>query len=352
MIKKILWASLALVFVVCLAACQPVIKEGIDQPEATPTPTASPQPSPTQPQETPAPTEEQVLELESYLRENPEPLISLLGMEEAEYWQFGDAANSYGKDGIAIEWLNPEDNYDLYVVSARAEGNGDVSIFGVACGKTYEEVDELLLSSGWISRHAEENGAGYLKFEENASFSLEINFGESDHVITYWYWNNWPEGEDVAELEEQQQGNNDFGYTAYSSVLEQVSQEYKDSLGEYLRYHVFDMDQDGVKELIVLEGTCEADNMWNIYTIKDGEPVYVGEFSGFHSSLYVDEEQNLFNLMAQMGVENITQISLEDGEIVEKSILEKEYTSDEDFVYPSDTELPWAYITDHSLLGA
>ena len=350
MTKKVLWIAMVLVLVVSMIGCAPVVQEESAPSSTTtptPTPTVSPSQEPEQPQETP---QEEPLEIEGYLREDPEPLVSLLGMEKAaEPWQFGDQANSYEQGGLAIEWMDPEDNYDLYAVSAQGIGDDSVSICGVACGKTYEQVDQPLLESGWIVRHAEEDGAGYLKFEEDASFSLEIQFGAEDHVITQWYWNNWPEGEDVADFYDQQNGGSSGNYTAYTSVLQQVEEEYRDSYSEYLRYHLFDMDADGAKELIVLEGTCEADYMWKIYTLKEGQPTYMAEFSGFHSTLYADEEGQLFNLMAQMGVENITQISLKDGEIVEKTVLEKEFT-DDDFVYPSGSELPWAYIGDYSLL--
>ena len=39
-------------------------------------------------------------------------------------------------------------------------------------------------------------------------------------------------------------------------------------MGKYLLYYVYDIDKNGVRELIVQTGTCEADYMYEIYTIQ------------------------------------------------------------------------------------
>ena len=56
--------------------------------------------------------------------------------------------------------------------------------------------------------------------------------------------------------------------------------------GEYNDYYLYDMDGDGVKELLLQEGTCEADYMYQVYTIANGAAVSLGELSGGHTSVF------------------------------------------------------------------
>lgn len=63
----------------------------------------------------------------------------------------------------------------------------------------------------------------------------------------------------------------------YGSILDQTLEEYRDDMGEYLLYYFYDIDKNGVMELMVQTGTCEADYMYDIYTIEDDAAVYLGE---------------------------------------------------------------------------
>lgn len=74
---------------------------------------------------------------------------------------------------------------------------------------------------------------------------------------------------------------------AYQKVLDDTYSKYKNQGGKYLEYHVYDADQDGTEELIVRNGTCEADYMWKIYTYDGGRAVLLDTFAGGHTSLYV-----------------------------------------------------------------
>ena len=52
---------------------------------------------------------------------------------------------------------------------------------------------------------------------------------------------------------------------------------------------LYDIDKDGVKELLLLNGTCEADYVYKIYTIGNGSARYIDEVNGSCVMFYEDE---------------------------------------------------------------
>lgn len=61
----------------------------------------------------------------------------------------------------------------------------------------------------------------------------------------------------------------------YGSTLESYQEQWS------FTYSLADIDGNGVKELIVSYGTCDADMNNSVYTVdEDGDAVYIGEFGG------------------------------------------------------------------------
>lgn len=58
-----------------------------------------------------------------------------------------------------------------------------------------------------------------------------------------------------------------------------------------LTYTVYDIDKNGVKELIVKTGICEADYTYEFYTYQDGL-VLLGTAHAGHSGLYIPNDNN------------------------------------------------------------
>lgn len=52
-------------------------------------------------------------------------------------------------------------------------------------------------------------------------------------------------------------------------------------------YTLYDVDKNGVPELIVKFGTCEADYDGRLYTFDGTKVVYVDEFAMGHTSIYL-----------------------------------------------------------------
>ncbi|HIQ63287.1 MAG: hypothetical protein UFE80_10120 [Christensenellales bacterium] len=137
-------------------------------------------------------------------------------------------------------------------------------------------------------------------------------------------------------------------YLPYASVLDACSEKWNDP---YLVYYLYDMDGDGVKELIVQEGTCEADMLWNVYTLWGGAPVCLGGVSASHSLLYPCPEGGMYLLRGQMGFETILHVTLSQGRLDAQTVSEREVPPQEDYTQLPDYGVRSALISDHSLLA-
>ena len=73
-------------------------------------------------------------------------------------------------------------------------------------------------------------------------------------------------------------------YSAYSGILSDTKNQYGDD-GDYCKYALYDIDGDGVKELITGEGTCSAD--WGNY-------VYSISANGVYCAGYFDKSVLLY----------------------------------------------------------
>lgn len=111
---------------------------------------------------------------------------------------------------------------------------------------------------------------------------------------------------------------------AYAEFLANLrSAEYQYTLGELTfpgdnmpsdSYSLYDVDKDGVPELFLKCGTCEADYYTLGYTFQDGQITNLGSFQSGHSSLYtVPEEDGIIFCEGHMGYGSIEKFSLADG---------------------------------------
>lgn len=140
---------------------------------------------------------------------------------------------------------------------------------------------------------------------------------------------------------------------AYQKILDDTYSKYQSSNGKYLEYHVYDVDQDGTEELIVRNGTCEADYMWYLYTYSGGKAVSVDTFAGGHSALYTCSSGGFYCMHAQMGYEEVYKYTLSNGKLTKQKTYEANFEQDESkYIEPGDGEMEQRYITDSSLLDS
>ena len=92
-------------------------------------------------------------------------------------------------------------------------------------------------------------------------------------------------------------------------------------------YSLHDVDRDGVPELFVKYGDCEAAFTYQCYAWRDGQVVCIGEFYGGHSSLYAHPDKStVLRNYGQMGCAAMYEYPMENGVLTE----EREMFSEED----------------------
>lgn len=82
-------------------------------------------------------------------------------------------------------------------------------------------------------------------------------------------------------------------------------------------YYLYDIDKDGIPELLLKQGTCEADYWADIYTWRNGETICLGGIGMGHTSLYTWKGENaLLSYWGHMGGAFATKISIGGDELL------------------------------------
>ena len=166
--------------------------------------------------------------------------------------------------------------------------------------------------------------------EADSTVSLEIDYLEDSEQISM----EAVESEDASILKLVQENMNgtykkhtskatsETYRKVYGPILEEICQKY----GDDNIYYCYDIDKDGIKELMVQEGTDFQSSVFKIYTINDEKSVCLGEVSGFHCEFYCDEsgEEEPYIIRSEVSgnYSKISKISIENGNIVEKVVSE------------------------------
>lgn len=126
-------------------------------------------------------------------------------------------------------------------------------------------------------------------------------------------------------------------------------------------YGLYDLDQNGVPELIVETGNCEAAYMFDVYTVANSVLVDCGQFSGFHTILTVGDSTGMVGYLAQMDCYEINKITLKGTMLTVQQIASGEVQDPENNTYPAlsvfglgdySIDLPLCYGTTPFLLYA
>ena len=121
------------------------------------------------------------------------------------------------------------------------------------------------------------------------------------------------------------------GPEGYARILAENLETYQDDY--FTRYALFDLTGDGEPELLAGTGTCEADAMWEVWTMKDGQVRRLGEIGAGHALLY-DCGGELWRVTGQMGQESVDKLLWNGEAIVEERVSERELGVFESYVRP------------------
>ena len=141
-----------------------------------------------------------------------------------------------------------------------------------------------------------------------------------------------------------------YDYSDYRTVLSDTEYKYEETMGgDSLMYGLCDLDGDGILEMLVLEGTCEADYIWRAYTISETGAKDIGSFGGGHSVLYTDDEPGILCVYEQMGHEEIDRVSYDGQYISLQMLISQDLADGEEYSEPG-VRLTTALIRDPSLI--
>ena len=116
-------------------------------------------------------------------------------------------------------------------------------------------------------------------------------------------------------------------YAAYENVIADagaISGDFSISVALY------DIDQDGIRELLISHGTCLADWVNDIYTLEDGKYVsYIGNV-GRQGLFYTAPDGNgMYFLYGYQGYQEITRITKSGKDIVQTLLESRELNANE-----------------------
>lgn len=99
-----------------------------------------------------------------------------------------------------------------------------------------------------------------------------------------------------------------------------------------LWYYVYDMDNNGVYELIIMSGTYEGDFTYHFYTYRDGQIEYIDSDSARYSALFVPlSGKGILNVYARQETLVITEITLNGKVFSKEKLLETQIGYSEDY---------------------
>lgn len=127
--------------------------------------------------------------------------------------------------------------------------------------------------------------------------------------------------ESQASAAEQTQSQSTYK-DAYKQKIQELSANTA-SLNT-IDYCLCDMNADGIPELIVITGTCEADYVITFYTYKNDAVTVIGDgFSGWHSSFHYDSDTKQFcTQWGQMGVGGIRWYAFDGNTVTETNSVD------------------------------
>ena len=176
---------------------------------------------------------------------------------------------------------------------------------------TYDEMLQQLPAGA----EKEDAKAGNAVSEDGKNMEALLKaYGESDFETAEEINSKLPETVKEMDVSDEES-------EAYQAVYQSgIDQEIAD---EYTFHFITDIDKDGKAEYLLQTGTCEADYMLNVYQYRDGATNFIGEVGFGHSYVCQYPDHNgIIVVTGHMGGERLSVVSLENGELKEKDVLE------------------------------
>ena len=107
-------------------------------------------------------------------------------------------------------------------------------------------------------------------------------------------------------------------YSSYAEVIGDTAATH----GENGNYALHDIDQDGIKELIISFGESDADWTNYVYTLENGMPQSIGNFSNPVLLYTADDNNGIYCVYGHMGYQKVDHITKQDNQILIETVME------------------------------
>ena len=263
--------------------------------------------------------------------QKPEYMVEYLGMtvnEIAALWgedytvapdlYLGGAKGIYYEDGRLPATFYFQDIFNNGVQTGKEridliEISSDLTIAeGFFPALTRPELESTHPEGEFAFFEESGNGATYTcKYNDNISIIYGWEYGADPEITPAPWITLYMEGLDI-RLDWRDLYKNELQKTVTSVSDPSMCQ-----------YYVYDMNGDGIPELLEGIGTCRADYTIRVYTAKDGALQKLGEMFGDEIGVF-GVQDTVFGYYAQMGYETVIMYSIPEGDIVEGERYVKE----------------------------
>ena len=266
--------------------------------------------------------------LDYYDSDSPEDVIQKAGLCVIAHEGEGICYTGY-QDTLEMGTYSGVDGFYIDVTGTEAP----VSIGGVTYGMTLKDARARLESCGYSE--GESKLDGFFNFHVADGVDIYIEVDDKDQIIYLTLSKEIVEGTDNAQTD-----------TGYIDVYGALVNAVNDTYGSSCCYHLYDIDGNGTPELILLEGTCEADYNYYVYTYEDGNAVQLGTLLGSRLFYEVPDQNGVISVRGKQGYQFVDQITISGDKLMENELFSGE--ASDDGYYANEYEIPYYYVNDLS----
>lgn len=124
-------------------------------------------------------------------------------------------------------------------------------------------------------------------------------------------------------------------FACYAEILNEKGKAHNFNGG----FALYDLDKDGVRELIISTGESDADWVNYVYAIEGQEAHSIGNFYAPVNMYEAEDGNGIYSVYGNMGYQIVSRITKKNGQIDVETVMENEIAEGEEY-YKNDKEIP------------
>lgn len=264
--------------------------------------------------------------LDYYDSDSPEDVIQKAGLCVIAHEGEGIYYTGY-QDTLEIGTYSTVDGFYIHVTGTEAP----VTIGGAKFGMTLDEIMTVWNSEGYSENTTDTDNT--VEYQVDDGVIVQAIFDENRQVTG------------ISAIKEVVE-NTDSTQADYVAAYQNLVNDVYDTYGEFCDYSLYDIDKNGTPELILLEGTCEADYYNYVYTYEDGRAVLLDKLLGSMNFYGMPDQNGMITVRGKQGYQCVDQITISGEKLVDNELFHGEVTDGE--YYSNEYEIPHYYVNDLS----